>query len=187
MSSYQSAQHREAASSLLPLLELASDASERKRLLRSLAESITNIEGEVSSYAKALLMHALADCQTDPSVRKVAFELLIDVLEPPDYVPLLLQRLKGTENASTAALNCLAACCEEIEEEWAHVDAALAEVLASQVSELNTLVAKQASSTGDAGDLTLQIEAKETAVACWKLRIANWKDEKDWADDDEDY
>ena len=182
-----SAHHREAASSLLPLLKSASDASERKRLLRSLAEHLTNIEGEVSLYAEALLMHALADCQSDPSVRKVAFDLLIDVLEPPDYVPLLLQRLKGTENASTAALNCLSACCEEVEEEWAHIDATLAEILASKVLELNSLVVKQASSTDSDSDLALQIEAKETAVACWKLRIANWKDEKDWADDEEDY
>ena len=100
-------------------------------------------------------------------------------------IPILLQRLKLSESASVSALNCLGACCEEIEEEWGTINQTLSAILAEKIAELELLHEKQQEGTNS--DLQQQIEAKKNVVKSWRLRIANWKDEQDWADDDEDY
>jgi hypothetical protein len=174
------------ATSLLPQVTDGNvGAEDRKRAIRELGDCLSDISGDVSVFAQAILQRALVDCENDPSINKFALEVLVDALEPSDYLPLLLVRLKASEKASVAALNCVASLCDEVEEEWPLIDQALSEALAEKNKEL--VVLRKLHTANPTEELATQIKAKASDVASLKRRIANWKDEQDWADDDDDY
>jgi hypothetical protein len=178
--------HPEArAAALLPLLGSNLGVDARKRAVRELGDCLSDIPGDVSAFAEAILEKSLSDCESDASFRKFALDVLVDALEPSDYLPILIQRLKSSDRASIAALNCIGSLCDEVEDDWPLIDKALAEILAEKQAEMANLQKKQEEAPSE--EIVTQIKAQASGIASLKQRISNWKDEQDWADDDEDY